>query len=84
MELALLYEIERIRYTPDVILGNLNRTIGLAVDDAVMVDIVNHALAMHWTRDPFDRLIVANAALHGVTLITKDQIILENFEDALW
>jgi PIN domain nuclease of toxin-antitoxin system len=84
MELELLYEIGRTPYTPDEILGNLNRTIGLRADESSMVDVVNHALGMHWTRDPFDRFIAANAALYDVKLITKDRTILEHCEYAVW
>jgi PIN domain nuclease of toxin-antitoxin system len=37
-----------------------------------------------WTRDPFDRLIVANAMADGAPLITADETILANFRDAVW
>ena len=39
---------------------------------------------MTWTRDPFDRVIVANAALNGNILISKDQNILEHYIHARW
>jgi len=35
-------------------------------------------------QDPFDRIIVANAALNDDILVTKDQHILENYEKAFW
>jgi len=46
--------------------------------------IVNGALGLSWTRDPFDRIIVANSALNNNLLITKDRTILENYENAVW
>jgi PIN domain nuclease of toxin-antitoxin system len=46
--------------------------------------IVSQAIKLTWTRDPFDRLIVANAALNDNILISKDQNILENFCHARW
>jgi PIN domain nuclease of toxin-antitoxin system len=36
------------------------------------------ALDLDWTRDPFDRLLVAHALLRGWELATADSVILEN------
>ena len=37
-----------------------------------------------WTRDPFDRIIVAQAALRRTSLITKDAVIRADYNRALW
>ncbi len=37
-----------------------------------------------WTRDPFDRWIVATAKLHRSPLITKDEKIQHHYADAIW
>ena len=39
---------------------------------------------MKWTRDTFDRLITAAAAVKGEILITQDKSILKNYPFALW
>jgi len=39
---------------------------------------------LSWTRDPFDRVITAQAATDGSSLITKDEIILHHYENAVW
>jgi PIN domain nuclease of toxin-antitoxin system len=39
---------------------------------------------MKWTRDPFDRLITAQAALGESTLLTKDDTIRTNYANAVW
>lgn len=41
-------------------------------------------LDLSWTRDPFDRIIVAPASLNHNILVTKDQSILKNYENAKW
>lgn len=48
--------------------------------------IENNALAisMDFTRDPFDRLITAHAALDNNLIITKDRRILKNYPGAVW
>jgi len=38
----------------------------------------------NWGRDPFDRLIVANARAADAVLITKDQRIHMNYPRAVW
>jgi PIN domain nuclease of toxin-antitoxin system len=37
-----------------------------------------------WTRDVFDRLIVANAMVNENILLSKDHKILENYTNARW
>jgi PIN domain nuclease of toxin-antitoxin system len=40
------------------------------------VDLFDVAVDLSWTRDPFDRLIVAHARLRGWRLATGDRMIL--------
>ena len=84
MELAYLYEIGRVTYRPIEILSELEKTIDLSVCREQFVHVVYRGLDLTWTRDPFDRLIVANAAYSGAMLITKDQNILDHYERAVW
>ena len=46
--------------------------------------MVETARSFAWTREPFDRLIVANAMADGVRLLTADEMILRHFKDAVW
>ncbi|MBW2708024.1 MAG: transposase, partial [Deltaproteobacteria bacterium] len=46
--------------------------------------IASGALDISWARDPFDRIIVANATVDRDILVTKDQNILENYEKSMW
>jgi PIN domain nuclease of toxin-antitoxin system len=46
--------------------------------------IVDQAIAEDWTRDPFDRLIVANAKAAGAVLVTRDERIRGHYSRALW
>lgn len=84
LELEYLAEIGRIRAAPDEILADLSRRIGLHEEDPSLSKTMGHAMSLSWTRDPFDRLIVAHARATGAKLVTADRRILENFKDAAW
>lgn len=84
MELKYLQEIGRIIDTPHNIIGDLNAMIDLKIDDVVLFDVVKKALSLEWTRDPFDRLIVANAMAKDYPLLTKDEKILSNFKGSFF
>ncbi len=73
LELAYLREIGRITASPDEILAELGRSIGLATDGTAIIDVVATALPLDFTRDAFDRLILAQATAVGALLVTKDE-----------
>ncbi len=84
LELQYLYEIERITVSGDIILNDLSSRIGLTICGQNFNSIITQALIINWTRDPFDRLIVANALINQNILITKDNNILSNYVYAKW
>jgi PIN domain nuclease of toxin-antitoxin system len=84
LELQCLGEIGRFTASPADVVAGLAQSIGLTVAATSFADIVERSLTMSWTRDPFDRLIVANAAVEGVKLLTFDDRIHQHFPDALW
>lgn len=84
LELQDLLEIKRITETPDNIITDLSNSIGLKICDKAFNNIVNFSMRIGWTRDPFDRLIVANAAIQDDYLITKDQTILSHYSNSLY
>jgi len=84
LELQYLLEIKRIAVKPEEIISNLSSSIGLKICDKNFNTIISKAISLSWTRDPFDRIIVANAAIDNSVLITKDQHILEHYENAKW
>jgi PIN domain nuclease of toxin-antitoxin system len=85
VELEILTELGRIS-PPSVpaMIATLEEQIGLVQSDASMTAVSEAACRFAWTRDPFDRLIVANAMADGAKLITADQVILRHFDKAVW
>lgn len=84
LELELLHEIGRISKGPEAILSALGRDIGLRVEAAGFLQAVTAARALRWTRDPFDRLIAAQAVVAGARLVTRDALIRKHCPAALW
>ena len=85
LELAYLYEIKRILKEPLAILNDIDTQIGLKVRDRSFAAVVHTALFETWTRDPFDRVIVAHARTDGhAPLVTSDSKIRANYPRSIW
>lgn len=85
LELEYLYEIKRILRAPQALLHQLQAQIGLRLCDQSFAAVVQTALFETWTRDPFDRVIVAQAKSNGYApLLTSDSKIRENYPQAIW
>ena len=83
LELELLHEIKRIRTSPRRLMETLAADIGLKICAAPFAAVANKASEERWTRDPFDRLIVAQARLAEAALITRDRVIRAHYPAAI-
>lgn len=68
----------------DAVLSELRRSLGLTVNAAPFPAVVAAATDLTWTRDPFDRLISAQAVAEGDILLTKDRRIRKHLDLARW
>jgi PIN domain nuclease of toxin-antitoxin system len=84
LELEFLHEIGRLKPSATKVMTALAAEIGLQICDMTFRTVVDRALHETWGRDPFDRLIVANAKAASAPLATKDERILQNYARALW
>jgi PIN domain nuclease of toxin-antitoxin system len=84
LELGYLYEIERLSVEAPVIVEYLESAVRLQVCTIPFHRIALEALGLKWTRDPFDRLIVAQAACAKSALLTKDAMLRQNYPQACW
>lgn len=84
LELTYLHEIDRLTVSGSEIIGDLRQRIGLQVSDVDLGTLVDAAAPLMWTRDPFDRLIVADALTTSSMLVTKDAMIAANCAHARW
>lgn len=84
LELSYLHEIGRLTVGGADIVGDLEGRIGLQLSDQSMLTVVQSAASLTWTRDPFDRLIVADALSANCPLLTKDDNIRAHCSLATW
>ena len=77
-------EAEKIKKTPSEIIDSLHKEINLKVCAKDFYNVIRESLDLHWTRDPFDRIMVAHASLNNNTLVTKDEIIRSHYKHAVW
>jgi PIN domain nuclease of toxin-antitoxin system len=84
LELEYLREIDRITVNADRILSDLAAEIGLGLCPHPFAGVIREALRQTWTRDPFDRIIVAHSLAAGHALATKDTHIRAHCPSAFW
>lgn len=84
LELEYLCETGKTSSRAHVLCGGLQDTIGLRTCDRSFGAVTRIALNQEWTRDPFDRIIVAQARLADAPLLTKDEVIRRHYKKAFW
>lgn len=84
LELALLHEVGRITVTAEEVLEAMRGTADLGIAESGFDRVAAVASRLSWTRDPFDRLIAAQALADDLPLVTKDTTMLANCAVARW
>ena len=84
LELQYLKETDRISVPPNQILSLLSSEFGIHQCHKKFSDVMVESLLHRWTRDPFDRIITAQASIDQSILVTKDRSILKNYPKAIW
>ena len=84
LEMEFLHEIGRTQHSALTVVDTLATDLGLRVCDLPFRTVVEYALKENWCRDPFDRLIVANAKAAEAPLVTKDARIRRHYSRVIW
>jgi PIN domain nuclease of toxin-antitoxin system len=84
LELHLLHELGRVTQPGHVVVEALHQELDLARCEIPFRQVITAALRQSWTRDPFDRIIVAQAQVRSTRLLTKDQSIRDHYPEAVW
>ena len=85
LELEYLFEVKRLRIGARDIFLKIEHELGVRRCDFTFSSIVSAALDEKWTRDPFDRMIVAHAKANGfANLISADEEISQHYPRTIW
>lgn len=84
LEVQYLFEIGRVTEPALGVFDALSAALGLRMCDLPFFAVVRESERQDWTRDPFDRLIVAQASLAGAPLLTKDETIHAAYSRTVW
>lgn len=84
LELQYLFEVGRVSKKATDVVFDLGKRIGLKTCEHPFNDVIENAMKQKWTRDPFDRIIVAQASILSTQIATKDETIRENYKHAIW
>lgn len=76
LELQLLIEVGRLELAAGVDLAAHISQRGWRLDSPTSQALFEAAIAVGWTRDPFDRLLVAHAHLRRWRLATGDRMLI--------
>jgi PIN domain nuclease of toxin-antitoxin system len=78
LEIQFLSEIGRLEVAAPEFFDTLGSDPRFVVDDPPFAALVRHALALSWTRDPFDRLLAAHSSVRRVPLCTADATVIRH------
>ncbi len=85
LELEYLHELGRTKFPARDLLKKVEHETNLRLCDLPFSTIASAALEEKWTRDPFDRLIVANAKANGFAwLISADELMRKHYPRTVW
>ena len=85
IELEYLYEVNRIKLSSRAVLLKVGHEAGVRVCDLRFPRVADVVVDEKWTRDPFDRTIVAQAKANGLALlVSADEEIRKHYPRAVW
>jgi len=85
LELEYLRELGRTKFPARDLLEKVGHETNLRLCELPLSTIASAALDEKWTRDPFDRLIVANAKANGFAwLVSADEEIRKHYPRTVW
>jgi len=82
LEIQILTEVGRVRLRAAATPATLAHDPRWLLDSPPSAGWFEHALAVSWTRDPFDRLLVAHARSRSWRLATADTALLDRLGPA--
>lgn len=73
LELQCLTEVGRLEARTSELAAAIGRDPRFVVDEVSLVSLIDQAIPLSWTRDPFDRLLAAHSEARRAPLCTLDR-----------
>ena len=83
LEIKFLVECGKIDLEFEEIVKRLKKDPSFDIDDISLDEVCSAAFTLSWTRDPFDRLLVAHSQARNIPLGTCDNLIKKNYSHTL-
>lgn len=83
LEMKFLVECGKIDLEFEEIVTRLKKDPSFDIDDIGLDEICAAAFSLSWTRDPFDRLLVAHSQARNIPLGTCDRLIKQYYSHTL-
>jgi PIN domain nuclease of toxin-antitoxin system len=78
LEVAFLSEVGRIDADTERFMEAVGSDARFIIDEVPLLTLLRRSLPLDWTRDPFDRLLVAHSGARRTPLCTLDRSIREH------
>lgn len=75
LEIQFLAEVGKLSVRNPEFTDRVMNDARFIVDDIPLMSLVQQAIIVDWTRDPFDRLLVAHSSFRSVPFCTTDRVI---------
>lgn len=75
LEVAFLAEVGKLDADMDAFTRAVSADARFLVDDVPFLNLIQQALPLDWTRDPFDRLLAAHSAARRKPLCSVDRAV---------
>ncbi|CAN5895931.1 hypothetical protein BH23GEM9_BH23GEM9_31100 [soil metagenome] len=75
LEVQFLAEVGRLRVDTQAFQSAVMSDPRFVVDEVPLLALIQRALPLSWTRDPFDRLLVAHSVARRAPFCTLDRIV---------
>lgn len=78
LEVKFLAEVGRLEVRHPEFTETIGKDPRFVVDEVPLLGLIDRALGLDWTRDPFDRLLAAHSLARRTPLCTLDRTIREH------
>ncbi|MBI4420157.1 MAG: hypothetical protein HY560_04965 [Gemmatimonadetes bacterium] len=75
LEIQFLGEVGKLEVDSRGLVERVGSDPRFVTDDVSIAVLIEHALPLQWTRDPFDRLLAAHSTARRLPLCSADQLV---------